>query len=332
MPSALSTPAHSARIPSLDAMRIIAATMVVCLHSPLPGSDMVQNVVRSLCYSAVPFFFSVSGYFFYRDAKADERTLARHTIVRLLRIYVAVMVAYIIIDVINYGGMEVMKREWEHVTPVDFFILNITPHCPVLWYVHAYIYMLIVTAALGRWPKVLAALLVLSAIGGMTIGPYRAFAPWAPEISDTNALACYCFFLTGYFVRRHNITARLTPKHTAWLAALTFAAMLMAPAEHAVLHSVSGESVSGSHYVGVMLACPLLLLTLLSRPTLLAPLAPLGRSYSMGIYLWHLAVLQCIAVRLTYNHFLALAPCIFIITLALCHVWKMMKRRLFAAI
>ena len=48
---------------SLDAVKAIAACLVVCIHVSFPGQ--AGQLVKVLARCAVPFFFMVSGYFWY---------------------------------------------------------------------------------------------------------------------------------------------------------------------------------------------------------------------------------------------------------------------------
>lgn len=48
---------------SLDAVKAIAACLVVCIHVSFPGQ--AGQLVKVLARCAVPFFFMVSGYFCY---------------------------------------------------------------------------------------------------------------------------------------------------------------------------------------------------------------------------------------------------------------------------
>ena len=56
--------------PALDRFRLLAAVLVVCIHtSPLPGVSPVGDfwLTRVLARTAVPFFLMVSGYFLAQD-------------------------------------------------------------------------------------------------------------------------------------------------------------------------------------------------------------------------------------------------------------------------
>ena len=58
---------------SLDAVKAIAACLVVCIHVSFPGQ--AGQLVKVLARCAVPFFFMVSGYFcYYQNCNASKRS------------------------------------------------------------------------------------------------------------------------------------------------------------------------------------------------------------------------------------------------------------------
>ena len=54
---------------ALDQIRLIAAFLVIVIHSPFPG--VAGNLAESLARTAVPFFFMISGY--YSCGKSREQ-------------------------------------------------------------------------------------------------------------------------------------------------------------------------------------------------------------------------------------------------------------------
>ena len=62
---------------SLDAVKAIAACLVVCIHVSFPGQ--AGQLVKVLARCAVPFFFMVSGYFcYYQNCNASKRILSAY--------------------------------------------------------------------------------------------------------------------------------------------------------------------------------------------------------------------------------------------------------------
>lgn len=58
------------RSASIDALKIIMAFLVVCLHMPFPGRlGILVNVIARI---AVPCFFVISGFFSYKFHSTED--------------------------------------------------------------------------------------------------------------------------------------------------------------------------------------------------------------------------------------------------------------------
>lgn len=95
------------RISSFDAIKILAAFAVVCLHAQIfqysaevyssPVFFELHFIVQTICRFAVPFFFMVSGYFFAQSIikGAEPRKLFLKYTRRFLRIFVGWSIIYL---------------------------------------------------------------------------------------------------------------------------------------------------------------------------------------------------------------------------------------------
>ena len=78
---------------SLDAVKAIAACLVVCIHVSFPGQ--AGQLVKVLARCAVPFFFMVSGYFcYYQNCNASKRILSK--ILHIMKPFAVSVVFYFI--------------------------------------------------------------------------------------------------------------------------------------------------------------------------------------------------------------------------------------------
>ena len=78
---------------SLDAVKAIAACLVVCIHVSFPGQ--AGQLVKVLARCAVPFFFMVSGYFcYYQNCNASKRILSK--ILHIMKLFAVSVVFYFI--------------------------------------------------------------------------------------------------------------------------------------------------------------------------------------------------------------------------------------------
>ena len=145
--------------PALDWFRLLAAVLVVCIHtSPLdsftPAGDFW--LTRVLARVAVPFFFMVSGYFLARE----QRQTVRRFLGKTLRIYAIAIVLYLPLNWYN-GGYAPL--EWIKKLVFDGTLYH-------LWYFPAVIVGVLIAYALSRLgtPAALtiAGLLYLIGLGG----------------------------------------------------------------------------------------------------------------------------------------------------------------------
>ena len=87
----------------LDYFRIIAAVMVVAIHtSPLSIFGERADVIftRIICRVAVPFFFMVSGYFLYEDHSKMKEKVHRSAI-KTAKLYIIAILLYLPINIYN---------------------------------------------------------------------------------------------------------------------------------------------------------------------------------------------------------------------------------------
>jgi serine/alanine racemase len=93
---------------AIDIAKYVAALLVVAVHTfPLSGVSEVLNSYLIHCFGhvAVPFFFTVAGYFFFKkytgDPETDQYTLQDY-LFRLLKLYVIWSVIYLPYKIYDY--------------------------------------------------------------------------------------------------------------------------------------------------------------------------------------------------------------------------------------
>ncbi len=95
---------------AIDIARYISALLVVCIHVyPFVGISETFNTyfIQTVCRLAVPFYFTVSGYFFFRKWSKDESENEhhfRHYIVRIGKLYLIWSVIYLPYTIWNYAS------------------------------------------------------------------------------------------------------------------------------------------------------------------------------------------------------------------------------------
>ena len=139
---------------SLDAVKAIAACLVVCIHVSFPGQ--AGQLVKVLARCAVPFFFMVSGYFcYYQNCNASKRILSK--ILHIMKLFAVSVVFYFIWECFMkaWNGERVWK--WikglvstEHLK--EFFVYNSTsPVRAHLWFLPALIYCYLLALLIEKW-------------------------------------------------------------------------------------------------------------------------------------------------------------------------------------
>ena len=144
---------------ALDQFRLVAAVLVVCIHtSPLTSLSPLGDfwLTRVLARVAVPFFLMVSGYFL---GKQNWKSMGGF-LKKILLIYLCAVVLYLPLNWYN-GGMPLAR--WPRALLVDGTFYH-------LWYFPAVILGVIVARQLWRlgpgWGLAIAGLLYLIGLGG----------------------------------------------------------------------------------------------------------------------------------------------------------------------
>lgn len=133
---------------SFDILKLLLALLVVFIHIPVPWRDSILPLTRY----AVPCFFMISGYFLYNSDMEKMKKKLRKGIMRMLYIIFFSNILYIIPWLNHYIEMpDSFQLGWCDV--VIFFILGIplfNPEGVHLWYLQAYLYVLIAVCVLLR--------------------------------------------------------------------------------------------------------------------------------------------------------------------------------------
>ena len=153
---------------SLDTLKFLCAILVIFIHTLQPKiwSEYITPIIRC----AVPIFFIMSGYFTY------GRKNLIHTIKKRIRslfsIFCVVFLFYFSFFLIANGrdSLEHLQMLLSH----NFILLNSVPYCMHLWYITAYIYVLLIMLLvekynLYKWLFFITPILLLTAL---TLGKY----------------------------------------------------------------------------------------------------------------------------------------------------------------
>ena len=153
---------------SLDSLKFLCAIFVIFIHTPQP--EIWEDYITPLIRCAVPIFFMISGYFTY--GKKDITHTIHKRIAQLLKIFGIVFIFYFVFSLIANG-----KDSLKHLSVLfsyNFILLNSVPYSMHLWYISAYIYVLLIILLVERfnlykWLYFITPILLLSVL---TIGKY----------------------------------------------------------------------------------------------------------------------------------------------------------------
>ena len=174
---------------SIDALRFVCAVLVVMIHARCAFSD----VLRPLARCAVPCFFMISGYLLF-DGQAIGTVRLRRNLLNMLKVTAWSTLLFVVLKEALYlhdGKPFVPSAQyWLH-----FVLFNDAPFEHHLWYLWAYLYVLLIVWAVDRWKawRWLFAAVPLLLAGNLLIGE------WAPLFFGKEQDSIYSrnFLFTG---------------------------------------------------------------------------------------------------------------------------------------
>ena len=281
---------------SLDAVKAIAACLVVCIHVSFPGQ--AGQLVKVLARCAVPFFFMVSGYFcYYQNCNASKRILSK--ILHIMKLFAVSVVFYFIWECFMkvWNG----ERVWtwikglvstEHLK--EFFVYNSTsPVRAHLWFLPALIYCYLLALLIEKWRMRKAAYCLVPVL--LVILLWRAefcvlFDRFYHTMEYRNFLFTgMSFFLTGQIL--HEYQDKIACKRQEqWMQGGLKAGMIFGVTLSMIEYAFRG---AGEIYTGncVAVICLFLWLILYGREiNFPSVLVETGRKYAFLIYLLHPAL------------------------------------------
>ena len=281
---------------SLDAVKAIAACLVVCIHVSFPGQ--AGQLVKVLARCAVPFFFMVSGYFcYYQDGNASKRILSK--ILHIMKLFAVSVVFYFIWECFmkawNGEGVWTWIKELvstEHLK--EFFLYNSTsPIRAHLWFLPALIYCYLLALLIEKWKIRKAAYCMAPVL--LAILLWRAeFCVFFDRFYHTMEYRNFLFtgmsfFLTGQMIHEYQDT--IACKHQEqWMQWGLKAGMIFGVVLGMMEYAFRG---AGEIYTGncVAVICLFLWLILYGREiNFPSVLVETGRRYAFLIYLLHPAM------------------------------------------
>jgi surface polysaccharide O-acyltransferase-like enzyme len=199
----------------LNIVEAVATFLVVFIHFPFP--DRAGTIIIAIARISVPFFFCVSGYFFYKENEDAERTTIPRKIKNLLRLILFSELTYILF----YSALQIRATGFSLQpiisalsaqlnayflkNPMIYLAVFEPPFNGVCWFIGSLIAVYAILYVYRRWKKsALRVAIVLMLIGMLlrrilfycgvqTDLPYEWLLPFLP----------FPFFVIGYHLRKY---------------------------------------------------------------------------------------------------------------------------------
>lgn len=298
----------------IDCLRFICSLLVVCIHVPAVGGNIIVPIARS----AVPVFAMITGYYFSETERHHK--LAKH-IWKIFKLALSGQLLYLALGYLTgfvMAGVPLempvfcaFAKEWTRYLIFEsddiwrqLFLFGVTSYGVQLWYLNALLVTMIFVAVWRRFfdRKRLYVLIPLLLISNLLLGAYSMPVlgqQFKMEYSRNALFTILPFFLMGdiLYVYRD----RLKFSASGWCVLLVLS-LLSVQLERIVLEEVFSEASVDLYFSTIISSVALLMLAVSdfggkSAPGTAEFFARLGRKYSTGLYILHTMVAQ-IAVAL----------------------------------
>lgn len=253
---------------SIDSLRMYCAVLVVLIHSQFLFKDIVFPLLRI----AVPLFFMISGYFIY-DNNAGKRINRSIKSISFIFIWSNLLFLFFkeVLSITHHTIYVPSANEL-----LEFIVFNENPFAWHLWYIGAYLYLLVIVRFVNKYNKwtwlfksipVLLIVHMALSYAGVDRLYYRNFL-----------LMGLPFFSIGAYIRKTNIQNVCTSR--SYLCILVLAIVSIAEKQFTSLNS--------EIYVSTVFLSILIFKCFANwKQTKPSIVSWGGKEYSLGIYIFH---------------------------------------------
>ena len=275
---------------SLDVLKCICAFLVVFLHIPSEFTYYYMPLTRI----AVPVFFMISGYCIMGN---DIEGKIRRSISRLLWLILWSSAIYILVRfTLQHFSIQSVIPSVKDIC--KFLIFNENPWAPHLWYLNAYLYVLLIVAFIAKrklW-NIAYCLIPLLLIVDLAFGKYSLLL-WKQEF-DWIYVRNFLFvglpyFLIGTFVRSKDWHIY---KNQYVLIAGVILFSITSYLERYILTSIGANAVREHYLSTTFLAFSVFLLALCIKTEKPNVLSNIGKKDSLYIYVFHMIVSAALSI------------------------------------
>lgn len=187
---------------SIDILKFVCATLIVVLHTNFKWHDEVLPMTRC----AVPCFLIISGFLLYSGKEIGRERLLRN-IKQIVHILLWTTILFAVVKEIQYvvhGKLFIPSiQQW-----LSFVVLNDNPFGFHLWYLGAYLYVLLIMMIVDRFKhwKFIYMITPVLLLGDLALGKYSLLLlnHEYPYVYVRNFLFVGIpYFTIGIFIKQH---------------------------------------------------------------------------------------------------------------------------------
>lgn len=275
--------------PSIYFLKGISSVLVVLIHAQFFFHDLYVPVYRL----AVPLFFMISGFFLIDETGNLKVSNINKAIKKMLKINIITSVVYILF---SYFRLFILNEniDFKILYPDDFLLKIFLghPYCGVLWYVTAYIEILLVLKLFHYFHKdnLLYYLIPIFCIIALLVGKYSFLIDFESNhfIHRNFFVMGLPFVLMGMSVKKYNLS-----KYTSHLTFTLLLLLGLSYLEYFFLKKFDlyreGDLVLTSLFLAPVAFIWFLNCTAISKENILSVI---GKKYSLNLYLYHPMVIS----------------------------------------
>ena len=302
---------------TIDIMRVVLAVLVVYLHidnylyirsGMSPAATVVDNYIIVLARLAVPMFFAISCYYFYKKKQSDEGRAAIKNIKHLFLILMGGCILYLIGSIVLNGVSETVQP----ITSRNLFLFAffnrtaIVANSGILWFILALISCYIVFLIFPRlfqkkYLYVLAGVLWYLAICKSSVYGGIVMDKWSAYVQQSYVCLGLPYFTLGYFIHAYwsKIKQIATNRQLIKVLILAIAIYLSEQTIFIVNHKFNATAIENPITLPLLIAS--ILIMAIQHPGKSTPkLSAIAANYSLYIYVTHFLVTMVLS-RILYG-------------------------------
>lgn len=302
---------------TIDIMRIVLAILVVYLHidnylyirsGMSPIATAVDNYIIVLARLAVPMFFAISGYYFYKKKQSDEDRSAIKNIKHLFLILMGGCILYLVGSIaLNGVGETVQPITSRNLFLFAFFNRTaIVANSGILWFILALILCYIIYLIFPRFFQkkylyVLAGVLWYLAICKNSVYGGIVMDKWSAYVQQSYVCLGLPYFTLGYFIHAYwnKIKQIVANEQLIKILILAIALYLSEQTIFIVNHKFNATAIENPITLPLLIAS--ILIMAIQHPGKSAPkLSAIAVNYSLYIYVTHFLVTMVLS-RILYG-------------------------------